>query len=43
MDEKLNKYSEDINMRLNTVLAEVNQNMKKIDDKVCETRQNGVK
>jgi len=37
MDEKMNKYTEDINMRLNTVLAEVNQNMKKIDDKVCET------
>jgi len=37
MDEKMNKYTEDINMRLNTVLAEVNQNMKKIDEKVCET------
>jgi len=37
MDEKMNKYTEDINMRLNTVLAEVNQNMKKIEDKVCET------
>jgi len=36
MDEKMNKYTEDINMRLNTFLAEVNQNMKKIDDKVCE-------
>jgi len=37
MDEKMTKYIEDINMRLNTVLAEVNQNMKKIEDKVCET------
>jgi len=37
MDDKMNKYTEDINLKLNTFLAEVNKNMKKIKDKVCET------
>jgi len=37
MDGKMNKYTEDIDMILNTVLAEVNQNTKKIEDKACET------